>query len=201
LDTNSQPLEFIRHAVACLDDTHLALLDFDILRDHLTSLVDHLDQSEQASSQHALLRSDYEQRIAGMIKAIAAVDRKRGSVEDALARIDRLTTLTTSELIAEYRRVSAAFRDSFPTTFHPLPPSPYGPVPHPLAGGIHAPGPPAGCNATLSERRHPEPVEGPSRAPRRAGPSSNPPLAPSPTPARTSGATLSERRHPEPASP
>ncbi len=174
MDTNSQPLEFIRHAVACLDDTNLALLDFDTLRDHLTSLVSHLDQSEQASSQHALLRSDYEQRIAGMIKAIAAVDRKRGSVEDALARIDRLTALTTSELIAEYRRVSAAFRDSFPTTFHPLPVR---------ARSVYG--------ATLSERRHPEPVEGPSRAPRRAGPSSNPPFTPSPTPSRASDVTLS----------
>jgi hypothetical protein len=139
LDTNDQPIELLRLAVACLDDGNLALLDFDTLRVQLTALIAHLEHHEQLSAQHALLRTDHEQRIAGMIKAIAAVDRKRSSMEDALARIDSLTHLTASELIAEYRRVSAAFRDSFPTTFYRLP-----------VGARSV------CGATLSERRHPE---------------------------------------------
>lgn len=144
MDTNNQPIELLRHAIACLNDTDLSLLDFDTLRDRLATLVNELEHADRMSTDHALLRADYEQRLAGMIKAIAAVDRKRGGVEDALATVDRLTHLTASELIAEYRRVSAAFRDSFPTTFH----------------SRHTGSP----SASRGERRHPEPVEGSSRA-------------------------------------
>jgi hypothetical protein len=141
LDTNDTHIDFFRHAVACIDESSLALLDFDTLRDQLASLIVRLESYERQTEQHALLLADYQQRIAGMIKAIAAVDRKHGSIEDALAQIDGLERLTTSDLIGEYRRVSAAFRGAFPTTFHPLPVR---------ARSV--------CGATLSERRHPEPA-------------------------------------------
>lgn len=110
-------IAYLEGVVRLLDETSLARLDFDELRARLTGVCASLESHGQSAGNHALLRQDYEQRIAGMIKAVAAVDRKRDRWEEAAASVDELPTLTAGELIERYRRVAARFRDCFPGSF------------------------------------------------------------------------------------
>lgn len=74
-------------------------------------------RAEKAESELKILRDDYQNRIAGMVKAIAAVDRSRNKSNEAVQYLEALVELTAPELIEEYRRVSARFRSAFPTSF------------------------------------------------------------------------------------
>jgi hypothetical protein len=76
-----------------------------------------LQRAEKAESELELLRSDYLSRIAGMVKAIAAVERSNDKAAEAVPYLENLNKLSAGELIEEYRRTSARFRSAFPTTF------------------------------------------------------------------------------------
>lgn len=110
--------EYLARFVTCLDDEDLSSLDFDELRRHLTELVTQSKTAGELAEEHALLREDCQQRMAGMIKAIAAADRRGDSYQGALAVIEELPSLSARDLLRKYRRVSARFRDCFPTTFN-----------------------------------------------------------------------------------
>jgi len=100
-----------------LTENNLSLIDFDELRRRLSQLASETETSEQVAEEYALLREDLQQRLAGMVKAIAAVDRQRDGYGTALAVIEELAALSASELLRQYRRVSARFRDCFPASF------------------------------------------------------------------------------------
>jgi hypothetical protein len=81
-----------------------------------------------------LLRSDYLSRIAGMVKAIAAVERSNDKASEAVVYLENLNGMSAGELIEEYRRTSARFRSAFPTTFG------LGPLTSHKAKGVKNPG-------------------------------------------------------------
>lgn len=76
-----------------------------------------LRRAEKAEFELSLLRADYSNRIAGMVKAIAAVARSYDKAAEAVGYLEKLSDLSAAELIEEYRRTSARFRSAFPTTF------------------------------------------------------------------------------------
>jgi hypothetical protein len=71
-----------------------------------------------------LLRHDYVGRLSGMLKAIAAVDRRHATGSEILAQLEALPGCSTEQLIEQYRRVSARFRDTFPASFGMVRPAP-----------------------------------------------------------------------------
>ena len=110
-------IAYLEGVVQLLDDAGMTRIDFDELRERLQELSGVLAALETQAESHALIRQDCEQRIAGMIKAIAAVDRKRDGWNEAVALAEELPTLAPEQLLATYRRVAARFRDCFPGSF------------------------------------------------------------------------------------
>lgn len=100
-----------------LHQDRMSLIDFDRLRETLDAAAEHLRRSEAPSDDLALLREDLEMRIAGMLKAIVAVDRIRNRRERTAHQAIELTSMSAAELLECYRTVAARFRDHFPTSF------------------------------------------------------------------------------------
>jgi len=117
LETTKGDIAYLEEVIGLLHETGMARVDFDELRERLGALCVRLQSLEELAESHVVLRQDYEQRIGGMIKAIAAVDRKRDRWEEAAALVDELPTLSPVRLIETYRRVAARFRDCFPGSF------------------------------------------------------------------------------------
>lgn len=92
-------------------------IDFDRLAAMLSEIVPELKNVQSREETILALRRDYEGRIAGMVKAMAAVDRSGKSYEEALRSLEELPGLTGEELVACYHKTAARFRDLFPTTF------------------------------------------------------------------------------------
>jgi hypothetical protein len=92
-------------------------IDFDSLELWLDEISPILSGCRKLTDELTLLRQDYEGRITGMVKALAAADRKGRSFEDALAEIDVLPRLSAHDLVACYRRTAARFRDTFPASY------------------------------------------------------------------------------------
>ncbi len=108
---------YLRETLDQLSDDQLPLIDFDKLRECLKISAQMLDEADSMQQSVSILRGDYEGRIAGMLKAMAAVDRKRGGIDEALKAVESLGGLTGEELVSCYRRTAARFRDTFPTSF------------------------------------------------------------------------------------
>ena len=108
--------EFAAELQNKLNEEQLALIDFDRLKQWLAEIGVVLETAEKASADLSLLRRDYIERISGMTKALAVADRKNGRLEDALAFVEVLDSLEAGELIGQYRRISACFRDAFPAS-------------------------------------------------------------------------------------
>jgi len=117
VEHDKQHFERAREYYSLLAGARLTEINFDTLADWLKSLVPHLADNAAKREELALLRQDYEGRIAGMIKALAAVDRSGRSNEHLMAELDSLPHASAQELIACYRRTTAKFRDSFPASY------------------------------------------------------------------------------------
>lgn len=117
LKDNTDITEYFAGLSRQLDDGDLSLIDFDELQQHLQRFSESTSAADEIAKEYALLRQDCQQRLAGMIKAIAAVDRKRDGYESALALVDELPSLSAGDLLRRYRQVSARFRDCFPASF------------------------------------------------------------------------------------
>ncbi|RMG02566.1 MAG: hypothetical protein D6741_03530 [Planctomycetota bacterium] len=109
--------EGIDDFLQALGDERLPEINFDELSRQLTEISDYLSHCAARDHELELLREDYRRRIGGMIKAIAVVGRKPDALTRAAEEIDALSAMSAEELIAAYRRVSARFRDAFPTSF------------------------------------------------------------------------------------
>lgn len=100
-----------------LDASRIDQINFDEMSERLDELASLLAECERRDQERDILREDYVGRITGMLKAIAAVDRKREAPRLALREVDGLSSLDGQELIDCYRRTSARFRDAFPASF------------------------------------------------------------------------------------
>ncbi len=117
---NSDLHEYFARLSRQLNENDLSLVDFDVLQERLQQLSEESSVADNLADECAILRNDCQQRLTGMIKAIAAVDRKRDGYETALAAIEELSCLTAADLLKKYRQVAARFRDCFPTSFSAL---------------------------------------------------------------------------------
>ena len=119
MKNNKNEIAYFEGIIGLLDESCLARLDFDELRTHLASTCVTLAALHDLTDGYALLRQDLEQRIGGMIKAVAAVDRRREQWKEAAALVEQLPDLTPARLLETHRRVAARFRDHFPGSFGP----------------------------------------------------------------------------------
>jgi len=108
---------YVKELADSLSDDRISLIDFDRLRQWLIEIVPVLNEVHHLHEEKELMRRDYIGRIAGMTKAIAAVNRHPDGGESALAYLETLPSLSAGELIEQYRKTSARFRDAFPTSF------------------------------------------------------------------------------------
>ena len=117
MEKDNQDKSYIAELLASLDERGLSLIDFDRLRNWLESSSSRWEQYDRAASELTVIREDYVQRVAGMIKALAAVDRKRDGWKQALELIDSLDNMSGQELVEAYRKTAVRFRDAFPASF------------------------------------------------------------------------------------
>jgi hypothetical protein len=110
-------LGYINQLHSALAAEAVTTIDFDRLRLWLENLGAALPVLFRAREEATVLREDYQNRIAGMLKAIVVAERGRPSLDDSLDMIERLPRRSATELIECYRRTSARFRDTFPTSF------------------------------------------------------------------------------------
>jgi len=100
-----------------LDERSMALIDFDRVKICIQEMSARTRNYESLIEGVQTLRDDYTGRMAGMLKALAAVDRKRDSWAQALDLVERLSSMTAAELVSCYHKISARFRDAFPASF------------------------------------------------------------------------------------
>lgn len=112
---NSDALATIGRTLDQLRDPTLPCVDLDAFAAAIESVRTQTGGDESLRVELALLRDDYLARIIGMVKAIAVADQKRHRYGEALEFIGKLTTMTASQLIDQYRTISARFRDTFPS--------------------------------------------------------------------------------------
>jgi len=117
LGKNKNDIDYLSEVVNLIDEATLPKIDFDELKARLSTVCNRLTAQDELAVEYALLRDDCERRIAGMTKAIAAVDRKQDRMQEALSLVDELPALDSAQLLQTYRRVAARFRDSFPGSF------------------------------------------------------------------------------------
>ena len=117
MDAEATTHDYERQLLESLDEQSVSCVDFDRLRDWLRLRAESLEASEASRTELSILRDDYCARIGGMVKAVAAVDRKRDRWSEACDLVERLSEMSTSELVDCYRRVAARFRDCFPASF------------------------------------------------------------------------------------
>lgn len=107
----------LAEAVAVINGENLTALNFDSLKQMLTDIGSLLEEFRQDRASLAMLREDYKARISGMEKAIAISNRNREGMERTLELIDSLGGLSAAELIRQYTKTQARFKDAFPTSF------------------------------------------------------------------------------------
>lgn len=100
-----------------LDDEKLSEIDFDLLKEWLAEIMPVLKESAGLKEQLHLYREDCISRIGGMVKAIAVAEKHPDRLEEAITYVESLTELSANELINQYRKISAKFRDAFPASF------------------------------------------------------------------------------------
>ncbi len=116
--------KYIDELLISLKGDKLSEIDFDKLTEWLQEIKTTLDNSCELQSELKLMREDYLNRIAGMLKAVTIVERSSAAPEKVLAYLEDLENLKAAELIEQYRKTSHRFRIAFPTTFG-LPPVSY----------------------------------------------------------------------------
>jgi len=113
-ETNADRLDQL---AARLDEKSLPEVDFDLLRRTMKEAVEQERAVEAMRDELALLREDYVARIAGMTKAVVAVERGGSGPAEAIEYLESLPGMDAGGLIAQYRRAAARFRDAFPASF------------------------------------------------------------------------------------
>lgn len=118
METINPHQEYIDRVTASLTDDSMALIDFDELRQWLCEIAPLLSNVEQLASECATLHEDMVGRISGMMKAVAAVQRSESGLESIADYLEALPQMNAPELVRQYRRTSARFRDAFRASFY-----------------------------------------------------------------------------------
>ena len=117
MENHNKHSAYAGELVNSLTGDNISFIDFDRLKQWLVEVTLVLGELDQVREEVELMHQDYIGRIAGMTKAIAAVNRHPDGWENALAFLETLPSLGAGELIEQYRKTSARFRDAFPTSF------------------------------------------------------------------------------------
>jgi hypothetical protein len=120
LEKISEYQRLLSETAQWIEGERLAGLDFDRLREAFVEVVDVLEVTRLARADLSLLRQDYIGRISGMEKAIAIAGRGDDALKRALVMIENLPHLSAAELIEQYSKTQARFRDAFPASFSKL---------------------------------------------------------------------------------
>ncbi len=100
-----------------LDDNNLGALDINQIKQTILLIKNTIESNNSGLEELNTLRQDYIQRVSGMLKAIAAVCRNKEETEEILNLIESFEQMPAVKLISIYRKVSAKFRNAFPTSF------------------------------------------------------------------------------------
>ncbi len=100
-----------------LKNENLEVLNFDSLAENLLEIKNSLKTIATVSCQEKEFRTDYIRRIAGMLKAVAAVKNNFETGQEILDKMEALKAVSAEELIKQYKKTSAIFRDAFPASF------------------------------------------------------------------------------------
>jgi hypothetical protein len=120
LETIKPHQEYIDQLTAGLTADSMSLIDFDRLGQWLGEITLLLSQVESLQSECKTLRQDCIGRISGMMKAVAAVQRSDAGLASIAEVLQNLPSMSASELIRQYHRSSARFRDTFGASFNPI---------------------------------------------------------------------------------
>ena len=107
--------EYLDQLIGQLEGDDTSVIDFDELTRRLSRQRQTPDITDTTEAELSLLKDDCQKRIGGMMKAMAALDRKGDSWPEALATVDELPSLDAEALLKVYRRTCARFRECFPT--------------------------------------------------------------------------------------
>ena len=116
-----QHQQYLKELSELLSGERIGEIDFDRLTQWLGEANSLIGTASIASDESHRFREDYIGRIAGMIKAITVANRKQQNLQSVLDYIEHLSHLNAADLIAEYQKTQARFRDSFPASFGPRP--------------------------------------------------------------------------------
>jgi len=117
LETVNEHQEYIAHLKELLVGENLSEIDFDRVAGWMDQLDCLLSEMGNRQAESDVLRGDLIDRLSGIVKAIVAVGDGRTELSGSLQYLESLKTMSAEELIEQYRRVSARFRDAFPTSF------------------------------------------------------------------------------------
>ncbi len=109
--------EKIDDVLEMLDDNNLAALDLSQIKQTILLMKNTIASNNSELEELNILRQDYIQRVSGMLKAIAALSRNREETEEILNLIESFEQMPAAKLTSIYRKVSAKFRNAFPTSF------------------------------------------------------------------------------------
>lgn len=119
MENNKNHAGYVGQLTETLKAEKMSEIDFDLMIAKLSEIEPQIRQLASTREQLSLLRNDFIGRIGGMTKAIAAASRRHDNWSEALAQIEALDEMSAEELVDQYRKVSARFRDSFPSSFYP----------------------------------------------------------------------------------
>lgn len=117
MKNNKDHSDYVSEIIGSLASESVSRIDFDRLVSWLTEQRTIESDLSELRGELDVIRADYVQRITGTVKAIAVARRKSDSLESATELIESLGSLSARDLVDCYRRVSARFRDTFPTSF------------------------------------------------------------------------------------
>lgn len=110
-------LKVIESFLENLKNENLEVINFDNFSESLSELVTEIKKNQTASNHEKVFRIDYIRRIAGMLKAVGAVKNNFDVGNEILEQLEHLNSLPAEELIKQYKKTSAIFRDAFPASF------------------------------------------------------------------------------------
>ena len=118
METINPHQEYIDQLTTSLTDDSMALIDFDTLREWLCKITPLLSDVERLQKECVALREDMVGRINGMMKAVATVQRSDSGLISIADYLEALPNMSAAELVHQYHRTSARFRDAFGASFN-----------------------------------------------------------------------------------